>query len=66
MHYDLPPRLTDVVARFRLNPEHAETISKSTRHVYVRNEIGGATEVVTDVKAFVAEVRALRGKPKWK
>lgn len=62
----IPPKVSDVAETYRLKPELADLVAQNSPHVYVRNEIGGPAVVVGDVKAFVAEVRAARGKPMWK
>jgi hypothetical protein len=66
MTYDLPPTIADVATKYRLNADLAQTVAATSAHVYERNEIGGKTLVVVNEKAFVAEVRAARGKPAWK
>jgi hypothetical protein len=66
MTYDLPPTISDVATKYRLKIELCQTVAATSAHVYERNEIGGATQVVSNEKAFVAEVKAARGKPAWK
>lgn len=66
MTYDLPPTITDVATKYRLRVELCQTVAATSVNVYERNEIGGKTLVVSNIKAFVTEVRALRGKPMWK
>jgi hypothetical protein len=66
MIYELPSTIAEVATKYRLKSEHVEQAAAVSAHVYERNEIGGKTKVVSNEKAFVAEVRALRGKPMWK
>ncbi len=62
----IPPQVSEVAETYRLKPELAVKVALTSPHVYTRNEIGGPTVVVGNIKAFVAEVRAARGKPMWK